>query len=105
MFEILKYSVRDMKNPFGSVTRKLNGLLWSIGKNAFLYTVVFILAGTLFAEFIFYQYVFIIQQQQARVVVPLVHFEENTYKSVLNEWQQRYTIFSNPSPTYVNPFL
>lgn len=87
-----------------AVKAKVKKLLWYLGKNAFLFILIFILLDILFAEVIFYVYMTSIEEEPESVVIP-TKFQKNTYDSVLKQWKARNYIFENkPQENYSNPF-
>ena len=101
------------KNPFNSFKKLLdpflknvNKSLWILGKNAFLFTIIFILLDIVFGEFLFYNYVVLVKMKESEIISPPAKFKEQVYQSVLGEWQAREENFKGVSPKNLqDPFL
>ena len=58
----------------------------------------------LWVEFLFYKYVFLVNQQPPDVI-PATTFNQQRYESILQEWQLRQESFNDTSgASYENPF-
>ena len=78
---------------------------WILGKHAFLFILIFILLDLLFGGFLFYRYVFLVQNQEPQIVSIPSKFQYDTYQSVLKSWQDRDEILNNSSGlNYPSPF-
>jgi len=76
---------------------KTKKLLWFLGKSAFMFILLFILLDLIFAGFIFYKYIFLINIEESTVLDPSTKFNENMYQSVLKEIEIRENIYKNLS--------
>ena len=84
---------------------KIKKTLLVLGKDAFLFILIFVLLEILFGEFLFYKYVFLLRIEEQKIVATPIKFKENVYQSVLQEWQVRENIFKNSlQENYQNPF-
>ena len=85
---------------------KIKKIPWILGKNAFLFILIFVLLEIIFVEFLFYNYVILVKTQEPTTIDTPAKFKEYLYKSVLKEMQDRENIFENPlQKNYNNPFL
>ena len=76
-----------------------------MGRNAFLFILIFILLDIIVGEFLFYRYVFLVKNEEPKIVYVVTKFQENLYQSVLKELQVRESIFKDDSEVnYPNPF-
>jgi hypothetical protein len=64
-----------------------------------------VLLGVYFGQFLFYQYVFLANVQEAEVAASYAKFREKEYHSILRAWEAREGASKNFSPgTYLDPF-
>ena len=75
-----------------------------IGKDAFLFMLIFILIDILFGEFLFYKYVFLAESKKAEAVSNPITFQESAYKSVLDQWEKRQESFSSSIKEYYQEY-
>mgnify|MGYP001593922107 FL=1 len=71
---------------------KINKVLWILGKNAFLFILIFILLDIILNGFLFYKYVFLVSIKEPQVVEIPTKFKESIYESVLKEMETRDVI-------------
>ena len=84
---------------------KIKKVPWILGRNAFLFILIFILLDIIFGEFLFYQYVFLSDIEESPIFNISTKFKENAYKSVSEKIQVRENIFKNiPQENYADPF-
>ncbi len=101
-----KYSY-NFKKLLDTYIKKIKKIPWILGKNAFLYILIFILIDILIGEFLFYKYILLIETEEPKIVSISNKFQENIYQSVLEEWQNRENISINLllfDKNYTDPF-
>ena len=104
---IIKKSFYSFKELSDTCAKKIKEILWILGKNAFLCILIFILIDILIGEFLFYKYVISIDTKEPKVISTYDKFQENTYLSILEEWQKREDISENlfsSDKNYTDPF-
>ena len=98
----ISYNSHDVSKIAGNAAKRL---VWFLGTHAFLIILVLILAGVLFGEFLFYQYVIFAERQDVENAITTTTFKENAYQNILQEWEAREEILSSKtSQLYVSPF-
>lgn len=100
------YNYNSFKNFSEFCLNKIGGILWFLGKNIFMFILIFILLEIIFAEFLFYKYVFSVKIEEPQVVGELTEFHGNEYQLFLNKKQLRKKIINDLSlrEIYVDPF-
>lgn len=84
---------------------KIKKIPWFLGKNAFLFILIFILMSIAFGGFLFYQYIFLVSNKEPNIVNISTEFKKDIYQSVLNELQTRENTFKNlPQENYPDQF-
>jgi hypothetical protein len=87
------------------LSKNISGICWFLGRNAFMFILIFILLDLVIGEVLFYQYAFLAQVKDPEIVLQAVYFQENTYVSVLKEWKEKKLMFDNVSrEVFQNPF-
>jgi len=105
MKKVLKISFNNYQNLLNVSINKAKNILWILGRNAFLFILIFILLGMFFGEYLFYKYVFLVKIENPEIVSSQIKFQKDTYESVLKEWQKREDFFKKSSQeNYPNPF-
>jgi|SRR3989338_4345863 len=106
MKKIFKNPFNNFKKLLDSFSQKVKKSLWSLGKNAFLFIIIFILLDMVFGEFLFYHYVVSVKINESEIIAHPSTFKESVYQSVLEEWQTRENIFNSSFPnSFQDPFL
>ena len=101
-FKILLINSQKLLYKFKESIKKM---LWALGRDAFLFILIFVLLDMVFGEFLFYNYVFLTKIKEPEVALNLTKFQANTYQSVVKEWQYREDAFSSSSEeNYLSPF-
>ncbi|MBI1866249.1 MAG: hypothetical protein HY005_00470 [Candidatus Staskawiczbacteria bacterium] len=104
MKKFFKKHFYNFKESSGLYIKKIP---WILGKNAFLCILVFILIDILIGGLLFYKYVLLIDAQEPEISSVYSKFQENIYRSVAEEWQNRENIFKNLlslDKNYTDPF-
>lgn len=96
----------SFKGLLDAYIKKIKKIPWILGKNAFLYTLIFILIDILIGQFLFYKYALLIETEEPKIIFIFDKFQENIYQSVLEKWQNRENIFKNSllDENYTDPF-
>lgn len=103
----LRKSFYSFKELLDRYIKKIKKIPWILGKNAFLYILIFILIDILIGEFLFYKYVLLIETEESKIISIFDKFHENIYQSILEEWQTRENISINllsSDKNYTDPF-
>ena len=102
----MKKSFYNFKKLLDSYVIKIKKIPWILGKNSFLYILIFILIDILIGEFLFYKYVLLIETEEPKIISTSDKFKENIYQSVLEEWQNRENILKDSllNENYTDPF-
>ena len=88
----------------GLISNNAKKVLWYLAKNAFLFTLIFILLSIIFAEILFFAYIILTNKEPVSASVP-IKFQKDIYDDVFKKWQERNNIFENSSKeNYPNPF-
>ncbi len=107
MEKLYKKSPYNFKELLGVYIKKLKKTPWTLGKNAFLSILIFILIDMLIGGFLFYKYVLLIDVKEPDTTSASDKFDEKTYQSVLKEWEKRKNILIDLSAldkNYTDPF-
>lgn len=107
MPNFFKKSSYNFKELLDIYIRKIQKVLWILGKRAFLCILILILIDILIGGFLFYKYVFLIENKEIENISAPNKFQENIYISVVEEWQNRGNILDNLSSfdeNYTDPF-
>lgn len=87
------------------VLGKIKKGLWFIGREAFLFILIFILLEIIIGELLFYNYVSSIEKISPQISSSVFEFKQEAYQSILKEWQERELIWKNISAkNYPDPF-
>lgn len=79
--------------------------LWFLARYAFLFTLLLVLLAIVFGEFLFYNYVLLVEIKDLHVESQVTKFKKEIYESVVQKRKNRENIFNNPSESqYQNPF-
>lgn len=103
----MKKDIREYlsKAAFLRIYKKLKKIPWILGKDAFLFILIFVLVDLMVGEFLFYTYVVQERSGEPVLVDATVKFKEDLYHSVLREMKERETVFNNPvQENYQDPF-
>ena len=101
----LRLPLGNPKKSLDALMGALYNILWFFGKHAFLVFLVITLINISFGAFLFYRYIFLINVKELAIPSAPIEFRENTYQSVLQEWQTRENIFKESSQKiYQDPF-
>ena len=93
------------KKLLASYVQAIKKIPFTIGRDAFLFILIFILIDILFGEFLFYQYVFLVESKKQEIDSGRMIFKESTYDSVLGQWKIREDIFNDASKqNHQDPF-
>ena len=85
---------------------KIKKIPWILGRNAFLFILIFILLSIILGQFLFYEYVFLVKIEEPKMSDITAKFQESIYRAVLRELDARESVFENPpQKNYPNPFL
>lgn len=104
MKKILNASFNDYPKILEKITNNIKKALWDLGKNAFLFILIFILLEVCFAEILFYMYIISANKEPEAIAIP-AKFQKNIYDSLLKQWDDRDNIFKNQSQeNYPDPF-
>lgn len=96
-----KLSKRDLEKAFGNL-KKIPRLLAS---NAFLTFLASLVLCLVIGGVIFYQYTILAEPSDEVEVVKPIQFKEETYQTILQEWQERNLgLLEAETKTYPNPF-
>ncbi len=79
-------------NSFSAGFKKIP---WKLGKNAFSFILIFVILEIIFGELLYYQYVIMVEMQEPNIADISLKFHENTYQSVIKEWQARQNNVNN----------
>lgn len=74
---------------------KIKKIPWILGRDAFLFVLIFILLDIIFGEFLFYKHVLLVNIKEPEIVNTPIKFQENVYQSVLKELQIREDVSEN----------
>lgn len=106
MKKTLKQSFKNCKVFLFLLFAKIKKIPSILGRDAFLFVIMFVLLDIVFGEFLFYQYVFLIKTKEPEIVSASIKFQENAYQSILKEWQDKDDIFKNTiQRNYKDPFF
>lgn len=88
------------------IFEKIKKIPWILGKNAFLCILMLIFIDVLIGGFLFYKYVLVIDTKETENISNSNKFQENTYRSVLEEWKNRENILGSflLDKNYTDPF-
>lgn len=86
------------------VSNRMRKVLWFFARHAFLLIILFILCNMLFGEYLFYRYIYVVQNMTPDMSSLPTRFKENTYKAVIDTWNTREAQFNDPATDYHNPF-
>lgn len=98
------YSYREL---FDIYIKKIKKIPWILGKHAFLCVLMLILIDIFIGGFLFYKYIYIIETEEISNLSISSKFQEDIYKSILEEWQNRENILVNlplMDKNYTDPF-
>lgn len=105
MEKISKIFFGSFKKLFNVLLLNIKKIPWILGKYAFLFILIFILLDIVFGEFLFYRYVFLVKNEEPQILSIPAKFRDDTYKSVLQYWQEREESLKDSSElNYSNPF-
>ena len=80
-------------------------LPWVLGIHAFVCIIIFMVIVAGVGELLFYQYVTLVRTSTLQGQVSPTEFQENTYRAILQQWQDREETFKNTSvKDFKNPF-
>ncbi len=89
----------------GGVLDEVKKIPWILGKDAFLFIMIFIFIDIFLGEYLFYKYVFLVKSENPETSSISTEFKENTYEKVLEELKLKADIFENSKiESYDNPF-
>lgn len=91
----LKIFSFEYSKIFTSFLGGIKKILWSLAKDAFLSTLILVFLSILLGELTFYKYGFLLEVEPLHEVPEITKFEENTYNSVVSEWEKREDVFNN----------
>ena len=97
-----KKSSYNFKELLDIYIKKIKKIPWILGKNVFLCILIFTLIDILIGGFLLYKYMFLIDAEESEITS--IKFQENIYKSVLKEWENRENISINLFSISPNPF-
>ncbi len=105
MRKIFNKPFNDFRKSLESLKINAKKSLWSLGKDAFLLILIFILTDILLGELLFYKYVFLVKNQEPKIASSVTRFKKGTYDAVIKEWQDKENIFKNSTEiNYQDPF-
>ena len=64
-------------------------IVWNLGLHAFLIILFLVFLDVIFGGFIFYKYVFLVENQDAKVSGSILKFDEKKYQNILADLQRR----------------
>lgn len=100
-----KLSLGDSKKLADLFKDKVKKILLTLGKDAFLFILLFVLLDIFLGEILFYKYITSLQFQEPEMQQAPIKFKEDAYQSVLKKWHERNSIFeSSSSKNYLDPF-
>lgn len=104
--EIILHTIfNSAKKLFNAWLFCIKQIPWILAKDAFLFMVLFILLDIAFGEFLLYQYGFLLEIEETEIASVPVKFQEDTYQSVIKEWQVRENTFNHlTKEVYSDPF-
>ena len=73
------------KKTLGMYVKKIKKIPLIVGRNAFLFILIFILIDILLGELLLYQYIFAVKVDEPKMVTTDTTFKEGVYQSVLRE--------------------
>ena len=80
-------------------------IVWIIGRDAFLFILIFVLLEVAFGEFLFYKYIFLAEQQEPEDGAIPMEFQKKMYEAVLAELESRERISESlVKEAYEEPF-
>lgn len=103
-FDKYFYNFKELLNAY---IKKIKKIPWALGRNAFLYILIFILMSILIGQFLFYKYILLVETEEPKIIHISDKFQENIYQSVLEKWQNRENFLRNSSlldENYEDPF-
>lgn len=68
---------------------RIKKILWILGFRAFLLILILVFIDLLWGGFIFYKYVFLVENEGPKAAQNIVKFDVKTYQAVLGELQTR----------------
>ena len=107
MEKFFKKSSHNFKELLEEDIKKIKKIPLILGRNIFLCILILILIDILIGGFLFYKYVILIDTKELKIISVYNKFKENTYWSVLKEWEKRENISINlllSDKSYIDPF-
>lgn len=68
---------------------KVKKIIWFFGLHAFSLILLLILIDLIFGFFVFYNYVYLAERQEAKVTGTIIKFDTKTYQNVLTDLQAK----------------
>lgn len=88
-----------------SCSRKIDEILWFFGRNAFMIILILVLLELIFAEFLFYKYVFLAKKREPVLTGELTEFRKNEYKRFSERrWSMEKALESRSEEPFADPF-
>ena len=78
-----------LKKLLPSILATIKKLPWFLGKYAFWFILLLIVADVLFGVAIFYNYIFLVKMEEPEIAESPATFKEDVYQQIINNWQLR----------------
>jgi hypothetical protein len=97
--------IQSIVNDFKKILVGIKKIPWFLGAHAFLIILLLILVDMAFGAYLFYKYIYIIENQAPEMISGQVIFDEKNYQFILEQWKKREENFNKIEEENIkNPF-